>query len=131
MLTQMFACVRYIDTHHSPGTFPDQPVPPSQNEKDSSTATAPADAPQEPDSPELFQSRLQELATDLVRKEQQIEALISVLPGVGSSSSKQEQRMRELDRELRAVEGERVEALKEKEALLRSVDQVIVGIRRP
>jgi mediator of RNA polymerase II transcription subunit 21 len=85
----------------------------------------------EPDPPELFQSRLRELASDLVQKEQQIEALISMLPGVGSSSAAQEDRMRTLDAELRAVEVERLEAVKERDRLLERIDQVILGVKRP
>lgn len=74
---------------------------------------------------------MQELASDLVFKEQQIEALISVLPGVGSSSAAQEARMKTLDKELRDVEVERQEAIKERERLLAKVDEVVVGLRRP
>ncbi|KAF2101821.1 hypothetical protein NA57DRAFT_35516 [Rhizodiscina lignyota] len=130
LLTQMFACIRYIDTHHAPGSIPNQPDQSSdpllQGGAGANAMAAPASDP-----PELFQSRLQELAGDLVLKEQQIEALISVLPGVGSSSAAQEARMRALDADLRAAETERQEAVKEKERLLRMVDGVIVGIRRP
>lgn len=148
LLTQMFACVKYIDTHHAPSPIPNQPDIPDLASGSNPPQSATADGPQSQalqissdpppqvgapthDPPELFQARLQELAADLVLKEQQIEALISVLPGVGSSSAAQEARMKTLDAELRAVEAERVEAVKEKEKLLSMVDEVIVGIRRP
>ncbi|KAK8217352.1 Mediator of RNA polymerase II transcription subunit 21 [Zalaria obscura] len=38
-----------------------------------------------PDSPEVFQAALRELARDLIMKEQQIEHLIGVLPGIVTS----------------------------------------------
>ena len=143
LVTQMYACVRYIDTYHSPSSIAGQPDIPGSLTADSSAAAdgqpSADSAPQsqitegrpKPDPSELFQSRLHELASDLVLKEQQIEALISVLPGVGSSSAAQEARMRQLDKELRDVEVERVEAVKEKERLLGMLDEVIVGVRRP
>ena len=74
---------------------------------------------------------LRELARDLVIKEQQIEALIGSLPGIGTSEREQEERIRELEAQLRAVEGERVEAAREKRELLRRLDEVIVGVKIP
>ncbi|KAF7715543.1 Uncharacterized protein PECH_004751 [Penicillium ucsense] len=60
-----------------------------------------------PDSPLTFAARQRELARDLIIKEQQIEYLISVLPGIGASEREQEARIRELEVQLREVEKER------------------------
>ncbi|RJE16963.1 hypothetical protein PHISCL_10700, partial [Aspergillus sclerotialis] len=91
------------------------PPPPQQSPANPSQAQdqtpAPADPslPPAPDSPRTFASRQRELARDLVIKEQQIEYLISVLPGIDSSETQQEERIRELEKELREVEGRREE----------------------
>jgi mediator of RNA polymerase II transcription subunit 21 len=84
-----------------------------------------------PDAPALFSQRLSELAQDLVLKEQQVEALIAALPGIGSSQEAQEARLKELDEELKAVEAERDRWRKERELLSQSLDGWISGgVRR-
>ncbi len=52
------------------------------------------------------------MAQDLILKEQQIEYLISVLPGLENSERGQEQMILQLDEQLKAAEEERKEALK-------------------
>jgi mediator of RNA polymerase II transcription subunit 21 len=72
-----------------------------------------------------------ELAQDLVLKEQQIEAIIATLPGIGSSQEAQEARLRELDVELKKVEAEREKWVVERERLAKRLDGWIVGgVRR-
>ncbi len=83
-----------------------------------------------PDSPRTFAAAQRELARDLIIKEQQIEYLISVLPGIGTSEREQEERLRELERELKMAEEERLQAVKEREEALEKLDRVIRGIRR-
>lgn len=83
-----------------------------------------------PPPPQEFTATLHELAKDLILKEQQVELLISSLPGIGTSEREQKERMRELEAQLREVEVERLEAIKEKERLLAMVDEVIVKVRR-
>lgn len=84
-----------------------------------------------PDPPDVFQAAQRELAQDLILKEQQIEYLISSLPGLGNSERDQEQAIRQLEEELKAAEEERKEALKEREEVLQRLDAVIRTIKRP
>lgn len=61
-------------------------------------------------------------------KEQQIEYLISVLPGIGSSETEQEGRIRQLEGELRGVEEERRAKVGELTALRRTLEGVLRGV---
>ncbi|KAL2811057.1 mediator complex, subunit Med21 [Aspergillus granulosus] len=84
--------------------------------------------PPRPDSPRTFAARQRELARDLVIKEQQIEYLISVLPGIGSSEAEQEGRIRALEKELRGAEEERARRISELRALRRRVEGVLGAV---
>ncbi|GFF35948.1 mediator of RNA polymerase II transcription subunit 21 [Aspergillus udagawae] len=81
-----------------------------------------------PDSPRTFASRQRELARDLIIKEQQIEYLISVLPGIDSSEAEQEKRIRELESELRRVEEERELKMRELKRLRRTLENVLRAV---
>lgn len=81
-----------------------------------------------PDSPRTFASRQRELARDLIIKEQQIEYLISVLPGIDSSEAEQEKRIRELEGELRRVEEERELKMRELSRLRRTLENVLRAV---
>lgn len=81
-----------------------------------------------PDSPRTFASRQRELARDLIIKEQQIEYLISVLPGIDSSEAEQEKRIRELEGELRRVEEERELKIRELNRLRRTLENVLRAV---
>ncbi|GFF48803.1 mediator of RNA polymerase II transcription subunit 21 [Aspergillus lentulus] len=81
-----------------------------------------------PDSPRTFASRQRELARDLIIKEQQIEYLISVLPGIDSSEAEQQKRIRELEGELRAVEEERELKMRELKKLRRTLENVLRAV---
>lgn len=141
----MFASIRYIQTRHQFAAIPHQPdmsdpaaptaPAPLQPNADPNTLTASAaeqrgpdaaalqqpqnpDQPPGPDDPVTFQAALKELARDLVLKEQQIEYLISVLPGIGESEANQSQRIQALEKELSEADEERKIALAEREAML-------------
>jgi mediator of RNA polymerase II transcription subunit 21 len=72
-----------------------------------------------------------ELARDLILKEQQIESLISVLPGLETSEKDQEETIQRLEQELREEESRRKQALKEKEVVLEKLESVIRSVKRP
>jgi mediator of RNA polymerase II transcription subunit 21 len=72
-----------------------------------------------------------ELSRDLIVKEQQIEVLISTLPGLDNSEEDQERNIRELEDDLKAAEAQRQEALKERDQILGDLDTVIRSVRRP
>ncbi|KAE8371394.1 mediator complex, subunit Med21 [Aspergillus bertholletiae] len=84
--------------------------------------------PPAPDSPRTFASRQRELARDLVIKEQQIEYLISVLPGIDSSEAEQEKRIRELEKELRNAEEDREQRVRELRKLRKKLENVLGAI---
>jgi mediator of RNA polymerase II transcription subunit 21 len=77
-----------------------------------------------------FKAGQTELAQDLILKEQQLEYLISMLPGLDNSENDQQKRMKELEEELKAAEEERQRALKEKEEVLAKLETVIRSIKR-
>lgn len=79
----------------------------------------------------MFAAGQKELAQDLIVKEQQIEALISMLPGLENSEKDQEDTIRQLEEELKAAEARRKEAVKEKEMVLARLDRVITSVKRP
>ncbi|OLN95540.1 Mediator of RNA polymerase II transcription subunit 21 [Colletotrichum chlorophyti] len=80
---------------------------------------------------EEFKDGITVLARDLIYKEQQIEELISTLPGLDNSEADQERYIRELEDELRDAEAQRQEAIKEKDQILAKLDEVIRSVRRP
>ncbi|KAH0333885.1 hypothetical protein KCU81_g9662, partial [Aureobasidium melanogenum] len=155
LATQMFASIRYIQTRHQFASIPDQPdmseptapnaPAPLQPNAAPNTLTAsaaeqgglnaalqPQDPthPPGPDDPATFQAALRELARDLVLKEQQIEYLISVLPGIGESEANQSQRIQALERELREADEERKVALAEREAMLDKLGRLAAECKR-
>lgn len=78
-----------------------------------------------------FKAGQQELARDLVLKEQQIEFIISSLPGLENNAEAQERSIRELEEELRTAEAQRQTAIREMDAVQEKLDQVIRGTKRP
>jgi mediator of RNA polymerase II transcription subunit 21 len=134
LFTQMFATLTYIDARHPSVSIPpqvDQHIHNTNASSDAPTTEIDPNNRHNPEpNPQVFQDTMRELARDLVVKQAQIEALIESLPGLGRSREMQEWRIEELEAELGRVEVERVEARREREALLRRVEGRIVGARR-
>lgn len=78
-----------------------------------------------------FKAGQKELAQDLILKEQQIEYLISSLPGLDNSEEDQEKLIRQLEEELKVAEEKRKEAVNDKEEVLAKLDEVIRSVKRP
>ncbi|KAK1143527.1 Mediator of RNA polymerase II transcription subunit 21 [Aspergillus melleus] len=97
---------------------------------DAEPGTGDPNLPPAADAPRVFASRQRELARDLVIKEQQIEYLISVLPGIDSSEEQQERRIKELEKELRGVEEEREERMRELGRLRKRLEGVLGAVER-
>ena len=86
----------------------------------------------EPIPADEFKSGQLELARDLIYKEQQIEVLISNLPGLDNSEADQERFILDLEQEIQAAEAQRQAAAREKDAVLALLDRVVVQrLRRP
>ncbi|KAK4211695.1 putative mediator of rna polymerase [Rhypophila decipiens] len=123
LANQFIASFYYIERHHDLETFgPNDKIPdlkPEQMQQQVDTLPA-----------EEFQAGQLELARDLITKEQQIEYLISSLPGLDNSERDQEQSIRDLEEEIGVAEAQRLEAVKEKDEVLAKLDQVLRAIRR-
>ncbi|KAI1816916.1 mediator of RNA polymerase II transcription subunit 21 [Poronia punctata] len=122
---QFVACTNYINQHHSLETLGprDQIVVIPKQEADQQEV--------DPHPEDVFQAALVELARDLITKEQQIELLISILPGLDNSEQDQERNIRELEEELKVAEAQRQEAINKRKKTLAKLDAVICSIRRP
>jgi len=145
----MYASLSYINTHHTASPIPNQPFHTAQSQNDATdapsatvtiSATAETTNPNTPlpTNPEDtaandadFAAALRELSRDLVLKEQQIEVIISRLPGTGTSRGDQERRIRELEEEGRRIDEEVREAGRVKQELVRRVEGAILRVRRP
>jgi mediator of RNA polymerase II transcription subunit 21 len=148
----MYASLNYIQLKHPYATIEGQPsqAPESSEPRNSANAAEPKNAtpgiqangdlnaqngPSDPntplpESPDVFQNALREIAQDLVVKEQQVEHLINSLPGLGNSESDQEERMRELELELRNVEVLRERKEAEREELIDMLGKIITKVKR-
>lgn len=107
------------------------PVPPPTQQPGAEPGAVEGEDPSllpQPDSPRTFAARQRELARDLIIKEQQIEYLISVLPGIGASEAEQEARIRELETQLREAEKERVAKAEELKQLRGRLEDVLGAV---
>ncbi|CAF3484798.1 RNA polymerase II mediator complex subunit [Fusarium graminearum] len=119
---QFVACLHYVNKRHDLEIL-------NPNDKIREVK----DIPKEVDSlpPDEFRAGMVELSQDLIVKEQQIEVLISSLPGLDNSEMDQERYIKELEEDLKIAEAQRQEAIKEKDQILAELDGVIRSIRRP
>lgn len=107
------------------------PVPPPTQQPGAEPGAVEGEDPSllpQPDSQRTFAARQRELARDLIIKEQQIEYLISVLPGIGASEAEQEARIRELETQLREVEKERLAKAEELTQLRGRLEDVLGAV---
>jgi len=129
LANQFVASLYYVNRHHDLQTLSPSDV--VQPEKKLEAEIDPREREVDPHPADVFKAGQKELAQDLILKEQQIEYLISVLPGLDNSEKDQEQTIRQLEKELKVAETKRKEALKEKEAILARLENVIRIVRRP
>ncbi|POS83409.1 hypothetical protein EPUL_004172 [Erysiphe pulchra] len=129
LVNQFIASLFYINKHHSPKKLgPNDIVRQESNtESDQKQSQSMVDSLPE----DIFRAAQLELARDLIIKEQQIEALISVLPGLENSEKDQEDTLRQLDAELKGLESKSLQAFIEKQDLIKQLDEIITSIKRP
>lgn len=84
--------------------------------------------PLRPDSPTTFAANQLQLVRDLIVKEQQIEYLIQVLPGIGTSEQEQEERIKTLEKELRQMQEQRKRKRKEMRTTVQKLEHVIMAV---
>ncbi|SCU99966.1 LAME_0G06678g1_1 [Lachancea meyersii CBS 8951] len=125
MTEQFCATLNYIDKNHD--------FEASGNGEDKMADPQATIAPKEE-----FENTIDELSTDLILKTRQITKLIDSLPGVDVSAGEQMNRIEALQHQLVKMEDKKIEAIKQKEELLRKVEGMIldftIGIadaRRP
>ncbi|KAH8764423.1 mediator complex, subunit Med21 [Diaporthe sp. PMI_573] len=121
---QFVACIHFLHRYHDREILgpKDQvrEVKPEEDRKEISPI--PADE---------FKAGQVELARDLVLKEQQIEFIISSLPGLENNAEAQERCIKELEEELRVADAQRQDAIREMNEVQGQLDQVIRGTKRP
>ncbi|KAK5998459.1 Mediator of RNA polymerase II transcription subunit 21 [Cladobotryum mycophilum] len=121
---QFVACMHFVHKRHDLET-----LGPSDKVRDVKQEQSLNEV--DPLPPDEFRAGLVELSRDLIVKEQQIEVLISSLPGLDNSEQDQERSIKELEEDLKAAEAQRQEALRERDQILAELDSVIRSIRRP
>ncbi|SCU96538.1 LAFA_0G06832g1_1 [Lachancea sp. 'fantastica'] len=112
MMEQFCATLNYIDKNHD--------FEASVNGEDKMTDPQATIAPKEE-----FDNTIDELSTDLILKTRQITKLIDSLPGVDVSAGEQMHRIEALQHQLVKMEDKKIEATKQKEDLLKKVDDMI------
>lgn len=83
-----------------------------------------------PDQPHVFESTMREMARSLILQEQKAEILINSMPGIGHSEENQMARMSALMEELKQVEAERAKAEVDRQRMVDTLGEVIVGVQR-
>ncbi|KAH7189410.1 mediator complex, subunit Med21 [Fusarium flagelliforme] len=119
---QFVACLHYVNKRHDLEIL-------GPNDKVREVKDIPPEVDSLPH--DEFRAGMVELSQDLIVKEQQIEVLISSLPGLDNSEMDQERYIKELEEDLKVAEAQRQEAIKEKDQILSELDGVIRSIRRP
>lgn len=131
LATQYYASVCYNITRHPlvpPVSTSDPYSLPLDEEVKDEDAGENVVRPLRPDSPTTFAANQLQLVRDLIIKEQQIEYLIKVLPGIGTSEKEQEERIRSLEKELREMQKLRKQKRREMRATAKKLENVIMGV---
>ncbi|QLI66399.1 Mediator of RNA polymerase II transcription subunit 21 [Metarhizium brunneum] len=121
---QFVACLHFVQRRHDLETL-------GPNDKVRDIKQEPHQREVDPLPADEFAAGLKELSRDLIIKEQQIEVLISNLPGLDNSERDQERNIKDLEEDLKAAEAQRQDALKERDHILAELDSVIRSVRRP
>jgi mediator of RNA polymerase II transcription subunit 21 len=153
LLTQFFSTISYLSQRHplvAPEPDPSDPFtnPPSSAALAASQTPNPADPSQQaasgamagpedtdrapyplhPVSQQTFENAQRELAEDLVLKGQQIELLISRLPGIGRGEEEQAEEIKVLVDKVREMETRRKEKRREMRQFVRRLEGVVMGM---
>ncbi|KAH7313078.1 mediator complex, subunit Med21 [Rhexocercosporidium sp. MPI-PUGE-AT-0058] len=129
LANQFVASLFYVHKHHDYATLGPNDTVRQELKNEADPAAKEQDV--NPYPAEVFKAAQKELAQDLILKEQQIEFLISVLPGLENSEKDQERMIRQLEEEIKAQDEIHKVALKENEETLARLESVIRGIKRP
>ena len=148
LLTQFFSTISYLSQRHplvAPDPDPKDPytnppiatistqTPNPESQPQSSLLPGPEDTdrapyPLRPAAPAAFANAQRELAGDLVAKGQQIELLISRLPGIGRGEDQQAEEIRVLAQKVREMEEKRTAKRREMREYVRRLDEVVGGM---
>lgn len=121
---QFVACIHFLHRHHNRAVLgPGDKIQDIKAEQDAREI--------EPLPEEDFKAGQLELARDLITKVQQIELIISTLPGLENNVQDQERYIRDLEEELRAAEVQRQDAIREMRVVEARLDHVVRGTVRP
>ncbi|CAG8961038.1 hypothetical protein HYFRA_00002578 [Hymenoscyphus fraxineus] len=129
LANQFVASIYYVNKHHDLQTLSATDSVRDTKKENEGAQRDPQDV--EPLPAQQFKDGQRELAQDLITKEQQIEFLISVLPGLENSEKDQERMIKQLEEDLKVAEEQRKQALKEKEAVLARLEGVLRNVKRP
>lgn len=148
LLTQCFSTISYLSQRHpiiAPDADPNDPFTnppaiggPSQTPNPDGTPmtaiqpgledTERAPYPLRPVPSSTFSTAQRELAEDLVQKAQQIDILISRLPGIGRDEEEQRREIEALSQKVRAMEEKRKAKRREMRDYVNRLDDVILGM---
>lgn len=152
LLTQFFSTISYLSQRHpliapepdpndpftnpptitaasqTPGADPSQLQPPSSGIQPGPEDTDRSPYPLRPTATPTFAHAQRELAEDLVQKGQQIELLISRLPGIGRGEEQQKEEIRVLVERVREMEAKRKVKRREMREAVRRLDRVVAGM---
>lgn len=133
LATQYYASICYNLSRHSlvpPATNSDPYSIPFNIDVGEEDNGAQVIRPLRPDSPTTFANNQLQLVRDLVIKEQQIEYLVKVLPGIGTSEQEQEERIQVLEKDLRHMQEQRKQKRKDMRAIVKRLEHVVMGVAK-